>query len=121
MIAPLKLTDDTLSYSPPTITTTITPTPTSTTEHNYNIVYNDYNNIVYNTKHQNSDPFTRLGQVIPLLDLRSSGDPVYHYTARIKSLQLNGYNITNFPILYAIFDTGTVIQHIRRIILYINM
>ena len=109
MIAPLKLTNDTISYSPPAITTTTTST--STNAHNNNLVYNSHNNILYNTKHHNSDGPDMIGQVIPLLDLRASGDPVYHYTARIKSLQLNGYNITNFPILYAIFDTGTVILY----------
>lgn len=35
------------------------------------------------------------------------GDPVQHYTARIKELYINGKRIGEFDTLYAVFDTGT--------------
>jgi hypothetical protein len=44
---------------------------------------------------------------IKMVDLRSLGDPVYHYAARIKSLELNGREIARDSVIYAVFDTGT--------------
>ena len=44
---------------------------------------------------------------VNLLDLRSAGDPVRHYTALIKELYINGRRIGENKKLYAVFDTGT--------------
>lgn len=43
---------------------------------------------------------------IRLLDLRPLGDPVYHYAARVKSLQINGVEIGMGTTIFAVFDTG---------------
>jgi hypothetical protein len=44
---------------------------------------------------------------IKMVDLRNLGDPVYHYAAKIKSLELNGREIARDSVIYAVFDTGT--------------
>ena len=46
--------------------------------------------------------------VLPLVDLRSLGDPVYHYAVKVKRLDLNGKPIvSNNCTIYAIFDSGS--------------
>ena len=42
-----------------------------------------------------------------MVDLRVLGDPVYHYAARIKVLEINGRQIAANSTIYAVFDTGT--------------
>jgi hypothetical protein len=44
---------------------------------------------------------------IKMFDLRSLGDPVYHYAAKIKSLEINGVQVARDSTIYAVFDTGT--------------
>lgn len=44
---------------------------------------------------------------IKMVDLRVLGDPVYHYAARIKVLEINGRPIAANSTIYAVFDTGT--------------
>ena len=44
---------------------------------------------------------------IKMVDLRVLGDPVYHYAARIKVLEINGRQIAANSTIYAVFDTGT--------------
>ena len=40
----------------------------------------------------------------------SQGDPVYHYAARIKSLEINGQPAAVGSVMYAVIDTGTVMM-----------
>ena len=44
---------------------------------------------------------------IKMTDLRVLGDPVYHYAAQVKSLEINGRQIAANSTIYAVFDTGT--------------
>jgi hypothetical protein len=44
---------------------------------------------------------------VKMVDLRALGDPVYHYAAKVKSLEINGYKIAENSTIYAVFDTGT--------------
>lgn len=44
---------------------------------------------------------------IKMDDLRVLGDPVYHYAAKIKSLEINGRKVASNSTIYAVFDTGT--------------
>ena len=44
---------------------------------------------------------------IKMVDLRVLGDPVYHYAAQIKRLEINGRQIAGNSTIYAVFDTGT--------------
>lgn len=44
---------------------------------------------------------------IQMTDLRVLGDPVYHYAAQVKSLEINGRQIAANSTIYAVFDTGT--------------
>eukprot|EP01036_Dinobryon_divergens_P029743 gene29743-38883_t len=56
-------------------------------------------------------PRKRSNSVIPLVDLRPLGDPVFHYAVKLKRLELNGKPIASSAnsncTIYAIFDTGT--------------
>ena len=43
---------------------------------------------------------------VKLVDLRTLGDPVCHYAARIKSLEINGQPVAMDSTVFAVFDTG---------------
>lgn len=56
-----------------------------------------------------NDPFPLVQDriVVPLIDLRSFGDPVCHYAAKVSKLIINEVEIDQFKEIYAIFDTGS--------------
>ena len=43
---------------------------------------------------------------VKLVDLRTLGDPVCHYAALIKSLEINGQAVAVDSTVFAVFDTG---------------
>jgi len=54
-------------------------------------------------------PKTSSSTVLPLVDLRPLGDPVYHYAVKLERLELNGMPIGSEMncTIYGIFDTGS--------------
>ena len=44
---------------------------------------------------------------VKLVDLRPLGDPVCHYAAPVKALEINGQPVAVGSTVYAVFDTGT--------------
>lgn len=51
---------------------------------------------------------TANSSIFELVDLRPYGCPVFNYAVKVKSLVINGVNLSSkFPNIFAIFDTGT--------------
>jgi len=44
---------------------------------------------------------------VKLVDLRPLGDPVCHYAAPVKAVEINGQPVAQGSTVYAVFDTGT--------------